>query len=238
MQEIAASPADLAPRTVAIEKGRAMAQSFQNLAMELDLQQKSTQERAEQAINAINIFSKQLSEVNSKILAVGQSGQSPNSIFDLRDKTLADMAELMDISVKYTGRGVANVSIGGSGIGPTIVDSFNHVKMGLPERNGVLQPTVNTGTSNLSTNQVSAGILAGLINSHGKIGDVIKDLNQLALVISQEVNTQHKLGVTLDGLAGKEMFSNASISATNGVANRGNVANEMNIHECFSLAKK
>ena len=237
LQEIAASPADLAPRTVAIEKGRAMAESFQNLAMELESQRKSTQERAEQAIEAINIFSEQLSEVNSKILAAGQSGQSPNSIFDLRDKTLADMSELMDISVKYTGRGVANVSVGGSGIGPTIVESFNYVKMGLPERNGVLQPTINTGTSNLSTNQVSAGLLAGLINSHGKIGDVIKDLNQLALVLSQEINTQHKLGVTLDGIPGREMFSNASISATNGIANRGNVATEIEIIDALALPK-
>ena len=56
LQEIAASPADLAPRTVAIEKGRAMADSFQNLAMELESQRKSAQERAEQAIEAINIF--------------------------------------------------------------------------------------------------------------------------------------------------------------------------------------
>ena len=237
LQEIAASPADLAPRTVAIEKGRAMADSFQNLAMELESQRKSAQERAEQAIAAINIFSEQLSEVNSKILAAGQSGQSPNSIFDLRDKTLADMSELMDISVKYTGRGVANVSVGGSGIGPTIVESFNYVKMGLPERNGVLQPTINTGTSNLSTNQVSAGLLAGLINSHGKIGDVIKDLNQLALVLSQEINAQHKLGVTLDGIPGREMFSNASISAANGVANRGSVATEIEIIDALALPK-
>ena len=237
LQEIAASPADLAPRTVAIEKGRAMAESFQNLAMELESQRRSTQERAVQAIEAINIFSEQLSEVNSKILAAGQSGQSPNSIFDLRDKTLADMSELMDISVRYSGRGVANVSIGGSGIGPTIVESFNHVKMGLPERNGVLQPTINTGTSNLSTNQVSAGVLAGLINSHGKIGDVIKDLNQLALVLSQEINNQHKLGITLDGIPGREMFSNASISATNGVANRGTVSNEIEITNALALPK-
>ena len=78
LQEIASSPADLAPRTVAIEKGRAMAESFQNLAIELTNQRKSTQERAEQAIDAINIFSEQLSEVNSKILAAGQSGQAPN----------------------------------------------------------------------------------------------------------------------------------------------------------------
>ena len=61
LQEIAASPADLAPRTVAIEKGRAMADSFQNLAMELESQRKSAQERADQAIEAINIFSEQLS---------------------------------------------------------------------------------------------------------------------------------------------------------------------------------
>ncbi len=237
LQEIASSPADLAPRTVAIEKGRAMAESFQNLAIELTNQRKSTQERAEQAVDAINIFSKQLSEVNAKILAAGQSGQAPNSIFDLRDKVLSDMAELMDISVKYTGRGVANVSIGGSGIGPSIVESFNYVKMGLPERNGVLQPTINTGVSNLSTNQVSAGLLAGLINSHGKIGDVIKDLNQLALVLSQGINTRHKLGVTLDGIPGREMFSNASISATNGIANRGTVANEIEIIDALSLPK-
>ena len=42
----------------------------------------------EDSIKTINLLSNQLADINGRIMAAGQSGQSPNSIYDLVTKQL------------------------------------------------------------------------------------------------------------------------------------------------------
>ena len=51
-------------------------------------------------------------KVNEKVLSASQSGKSPNALMDLRDKLIEDLSNLADVTVDYTDRGVANVTIG------------------------------------------------------------------------------------------------------------------------------
>ena len=76
------------------------------------------------------MLSTQLADINGRIMAAGQSGQSPNSIYDLRDKAVTDLSKLTDLTVSYSGRGVVTVKLGSSGVGPTIVDGKNAMKVG------------------------------------------------------------------------------------------------------------
>ena len=71
---------------------------------------------------SVNMLSKQLADVNGRILATGQSGQSPNSIYDLRDRVINDLSKLVDLTVDYQDRGVANLRLGSSGVGPILVE--------------------------------------------------------------------------------------------------------------------
>ena len=63
-------------------------------------------------------------------MAAGQSGQSPNSIYDLRDKAVTNLSKLTDLTVSYSGRGVVSVKLGSSGVGPTIVDGKQAIMTG------------------------------------------------------------------------------------------------------------
>ena len=76
-------------------------------------------------------LTEQLANINGRIMAAGQSGQSPNSIFDLRDKAVSDLSKLTDLTVNYSGRGIVEVKLGSSGVGPTIVDGKQAVVAGL-----------------------------------------------------------------------------------------------------------
>ena len=75
---------------------------------------------------SVNMLSKQLADVNGRILATGQSGQSPNSIYDLRDRVINDLSKLVDLTVDYQDRGVANLRLGSSGVGPVLVEAQQH----------------------------------------------------------------------------------------------------------------
>ena len=55
-------------------------------------------------------------------------------------------------------------------------------------------------------------MVSGLADAYTTANEVLKEVNQLALLMGREMNDQHKLGITLDGVRGENIFS------TNGMA--------------------
>ena len=65
--------------------------------------------------------------------------------------------------------------------------------------------------------------------------EALKDINHLAALMSQEMNEQHRQGITLDGEAGENMFSNKTMTLSTGVANRSEVSGELLINDPENL---
>ena len=78
------------------------------------------------------------------------------------------------------------------------------------------------GTLNSPTNQITNGAMRGLIDASKTIEQTIKDLDSLAQKFAQEMNDQHKKGLTLDGLKGKDMFTSVGFASTQNPTNMGN----------------
>ncbi len=112
LREVAAAPSELAARAVAIEQGKALAQGFNSYAQRVEELQKGVKAVMEDSMASVNMLAQQLADVNGRILATGQSGQSPNSIFDLRDRLISDLSNLSDVTVDYQDRGVVDVRLG------------------------------------------------------------------------------------------------------------------------------
>ena len=227
LREVAAAPSDIAPRAVAIEQGKSLAAGFNNYATQLNQLLSNTESVMEDSIETINLLSTQLADINGRIMAAGQSGQSPNSIYDLRDKAVTDLSKLTDLTVSYSGRGVVSVKLGSSGVGPTIVDGKNAIEVGLRNTSSGLQPTVRSGGEDVATNQIAAGMAGGLIDAHKAVSEALKDIDHLAALMSQEMNSQHRQGITLDGEPGGNMFANKTLTLSTGVSNRSEVTGEI-----------
>ena len=101
LQDVAANPGDLAPRTVALEEGKSLAAAFRNLSIQLADMQKNGKAQAEDTCTAINTIVTQLVDVNERLLS-SSLGSSPNSTLDLRDRLLEELSKLTDISVHIT----------------------------------------------------------------------------------------------------------------------------------------
>ena len=231
LREVAASPSDIAPRAVAIEQGKSLAAGFNNYATELNQLLSNTESVMEDSIETINLLSSQLADINGRIMAAGQSGQSPNSIYDLRDKAVTDLSKLTNLTVSYSGRGVVTVKLGSSGVGPTVVDGKNAMKVGVQNTSNGLQPVVRAGGEDVATNQISAGMAGGLVDAHKAISEALEEINHLAALMSQEMNNQHRLGITLDGEPGGNMFANKTLTLSTGASNRSNVSGEVLVVE-------
>ena len=236
LQDVAANPGDLAPRTVALEEGKSLAGAFRNLSVQLSDMQKNGKSQAEDTCAAINTIVTQLVGVNERLLS-SSLGSSPNSTLDLRDRLLEELSKLTDISVSYNQRKDVTVTIGKTGAGPKILDAKIASKIGIADTGGVIQVLMGAGTSNTPTNQVSGGILGGIVNSYALIGDTNRDIDNLAVLISESLNEQHKQGLTLDGKQGENIFVTSGMTVSAGRANRSNVSAEIVITDVEKLPK-
>ena len=96
---------------------------------------------------------------------------------------------------------------------------------------------MGAGTSNTPTNQVSGGILAGVVDSYALIGDTNRDIDNLAVLISETINEQHKQGLTLDGKQGENIFVTSGMTVNSGRANRSSVSAEIFVSDIEKLPK-
>ena len=199
---------------------------------------KATLDRTAEAITSLNTLTKELASVNDKILSASQSGRSPNSLLDLRDKLIDEISKLADITPSYTDRGVANVTIGASGVGPSLISGDKSTNVGFIERYdkiGGLQIILNPLASKTPTSQLSAGKIAGLSDAYGSIRGVIDQVNSLAAELSTRLNAQHRLGVALDGSTGGDLFSTISVEAIRSQATSTDVDLELAVTDANKL---
>jgi flagellar hook-associated protein 1 FlgK len=236
--EVASSPGDLAPRVVAIEEGDALASRFNELSGQLSRQQSGTLSMLDDATVGLSLLAKELASVNSKILSSGQSGQSPNSLLDLRDRIINDIAKLTDVSVRYNDRGYADVTFGSSGVGPSLVSMSTPTSVGYVLREDTIQIILNPGLSNTPTSQLSSGMIAGLVDAFAMTNEITKEVNHLASLISTNVNKQHKLGIDLDGNAGTDMFSTSGLEVASNPSNSSSLVIELNVKDALLLPQK
>ena len=238
LNDVAAAPSDLAPRAVAIERGNSLAEAFNSTSVQLEQLKQATLDRTEEAIESLNTLTKELASVNDRILSASQSGRSPNSLLDLRDKLIDEISKLADITASYSDRGVANVTVGSSGVGPSLVLGNKSTNVGFIERYdkiGGLQIILNPLASKTPTSQLSSGKIAGLSEAYGSVRGVIDQVNSLAAELSTRLNAQHMLGVALDGSAGRDLFSTISIEAIRSPATSIDVDLELLITDANKL---
>ena len=235
LREVAASPSDIAPRAVAIETGKSLAAGFNTYAMQIEQMKTHIRNSLQDQVNALNLLANSLADINARISASGQSGTSPNAILDLRDQTLGEISKLTDITVNYSGRGIAQVKLGTSGVGPLLVEANQSFAIDMIETNGGLQPTIMSGGQQVATNQISAGMISGQIDAYSLAEGTLEDINHLAQLMSNEMNAQHRQGKTLEGLSGLNMFSVADLTVSTGTANRSNVAGNVTVTDPEAL---
>lgn len=229
LQDIAAYPDDQAPRIVAVEKGKDLAAQFNLYAERLETEKKQIIDKTKNAVTSVNLLTDQISNVNAKILASGVATGGSNALLDQRDFLLSQLSELTQITVNYGDKGQAEIRLGKTGSGPIIVSSDAEPTKGndtttqidVLNQGSRLQPVV--GINQIATNQIQAGIISGMVDSYALVDDTQKEIDALAILVSQEFNEVNKAGLDLDGKTGKQMFTVSSLKAVENPTNRSSV---------------
>ena len=227
LQEVAASPGDVAPRTVAIEMGDLMANTFRSTAEVVEDVKKGIFKQADIDISSINTLSNELANINKKLLAA--SGSSNNSLLDNRDVVINEISKLIEVTTDLDTRGTATIRLGDSQNGPILVSNTVSNRMTVSENIGSLSFSIFSGGKNTPTSQIVNGSLRGLSDAYKMSHTTLTDLDEMAFVFSNTLNAQHKEGLDLKGLKGSNLFISKGFELSQGMANLGTFSAELEI---------
>ena len=100
LQDIASRPDDMSSRTVAIETGKALANSFNTYDRSLKNFKNGVTNEINEQVEKVNLSLKQISQINKLVRSSGNSDAS-NDILDARDLALKELSKLINFTADF-----------------------------------------------------------------------------------------------------------------------------------------
>ena len=234
VQQVADNPSSQAARQSLLSQSDSLVQNFQyvNTAVNQGYSQINT--AISNSVSQINGLAKNIADLNNKIvLATGAAGGgSPNDLLDQRDAELNKLSKLVSVSTVMESDGALNVFIGS---GQSLVVGSKSQSLGVvpnlyDKSRNEIGYTTSSGTNVDISGQITGGSLGGLLNYRNQVLDTTKNaLGQLAIGMASTTNTQHRLGMDLNGDLGGDLFSVASpiVTASNSNSGTGAVSGSL-----------
>ena len=223
LQDIASRPDDLTARTVAIETGKSVANSFNSYDGTLERFKSSALKETNNKVEEVNLKLKQIAQINGLAARSGASNPS-NDILDARDQLLLELSKLINFTVDLGKSGDAEIRLGDSGKGAFLVEktSYSVLTASADEKNIVLE--VNRNGIKSPAASLSKGIITGISEFYGLVNTVQNEVSQLASQFSDELNEIQVSGINLNGNSGKAMFSYNSMSPKINLENKSTLS--------------
>ena len=98
-QELSTYPADTAPRTAVIERGRTLIDGIHNRYQGLKGLQVQLDEDIQLTVERVNELSRQIASLNGSIQRVKAQGDNPNDLMDRRDLLVDKLSSIIDVTV-------------------------------------------------------------------------------------------------------------------------------------------
>jgi flagellar hook-associated protein 1 len=224
VQGVADTPTSIPARQVMLSEAQALTGRLQTYSTRLDEIESDINSRVSSEAVAITTDAQALARLNQQIISAQSStGQPPNDLLDQRDRLLADLATHVTTSTVRADDGSVNVFIGNGqplvlgGNAASIVtqrDTFDGSRLTLAFQ-------TKGGTISLG-NTLSGGSLGGLMDFRREQLDPARNtLGQIAVGISDAVNTQNREGMDLLGNMGGDLFKVGGIGVLTESGNAG-----------------
>lgn len=205
---VANDPASIPARQVLTTEADALAEQFNRLSGKLDELRNQTNSQMQGTVDDINLYAKNLADLNSKIaFEANRPGisQLPNDLLDQRDVLINKISEKVSVSTVQQTDGTVNVFIGK---GQPLVLGVDSVKLSLSESAADPGHKEITLGGHQITRDITGGELSGAIKFRDQILDPAQQkLGLVAAGVAIKFNAVHSTGYDLNGDAGGNMFS-------------------------------
>jgi flagellar hook-associated protein 1 len=209
-QDLSANPTEDAARLEVRGAGEALSAQIQRTYVQLTRYQADTDGKIPTMVDQINGMTKDIVDLNNRIVQLKNAGESPNDLTDKRDLLLDKLAQMTGATSVQMRSGAVNVFLGNQvliagtngesrDILQATYDSTTHLhKLTFQSLSGA-----NPLAPGVPAADITQGELGGLLEVRGPVIQKQLDaLNTLASNLVSEVNAQHRLGYRADGLNG------------------------------------
>lgn len=211
--DVVSSPTDITARTLALTRMDETASRMRSAADRVNEIQYTVNEQLQSSITAINSLATQIAAVNEQIARAKGNGQTPNDLLDNRDQLIRDMNQYVQTTQIPADDGTIGLFVGGSqplvlGTTPSQVSVDDATQF---PGSGQLKLFFNRPGSppiEVDENTLGGGSVSGLLRfNNTDLSESRNLLGRMAMAIGMTMNEQHKLGLTLDGQVGKDLFT-------------------------------
>ncbi|GGW63516.1 flagellar hook-associated protein FlgK [Alishewanella tabrizica] len=222
-------PTQLSNRQLVIGTSQSLLNQFGSMSTLIADQEQFLNQQMDVYVKEVNDLITQISTYNNDIASYGSSSSRPIplDLFDNRDSAILKLAEYLDIQTIDAKSGEKLVFMGSGQALVVERGQFNLLSLrGDPDPNDRTIELTLQSNANVKVELSAQGI-------GGKIGaltdyrlQVVKpvqnQLGQLALTLADSINKQNKLGLTLNGTIGQDLFR---LPVSQGLAFSSNTSN-------------
>lgn len=203
-QSVAANPSSISARQSMVSAAETMTAGYRSIYERLTEINDGVNSQIKNTVGQINTYTEQIADLNDKIISsAALGGQPANDLYDKRDKLVADLNELVKVTVTSNDNGSYNVFVGS---GQQLVVGSQVMKMSAEpastdlSRNVVGLVGATGNVQELPESLINGGKLGGLLSFRNEALDTsFNQLGLMATAFTQTFNAQHALGQDLLG---------------------------------------
>jgi flagellar hook-associated protein 1 FlgK len=230
LSDVVSAPTDLTARSVALTRMDETAARMRDASQRLDEIGYTVAEQLKGSMLAVNSLAKNIAGINEQIARAKGNGQPANDLLDQRDQLIRELNQHIQTSQVAADDGTVSVFVAGSqplvlGNKAATLSIDDPADFGAGSGKKVLnfQQPGSTTKVELNESMLGGGQVAGLLRfQNNDLAEGRHLLGRMAIAISESMNAQNKLGLTLDGKPGENLF--APISLGNATAGSGNTS--------------
>lgn len=232
LQSANSSPNTTANRQDILSQVSSLASRFQSVSSDLTDQYEGINRKITTEVKDINSLIASVSDLNAQILktpAADDDGSRAN-LLDQRDELIRQLSEKIDIRTVNQDNGTVQVNLS---TGQTLVLVNDYAQLSV--LNGDPDPQdssiqIKLGNATTSVDGESLGsALGGYFSARSTVEDAQKEIGQLSLAFADAMNTQNKLGMTLNNTIGGNLFTLPTSTGMAYSANTGSGAISVSI---------
>ncbi|HEY1271075.1 MAG TPA: flagellar hook-associated protein FlgK [Terriglobales bacterium] len=202
LQQLSTDPTSPSERQGVLTAGNNLALAFHSTVANLQEQRSNLDLSVGQTVDQINVLTSQIAHLNREIKAMENLHQDAGSFVDQRNEQIRQLSELVDVSVVQSDDGLTLTTSHGMAL-VTGQRSFDLQAQLDPA--GV-QHVYSLGSD--ITAKITAGKLGGLLDVRDqKLPALLADLDTLAAGLTNAINTAHRTGFDLAGIAGGDLLA-------------------------------
>lgn len=238
LQTLSKDPTQSSARQDFLTKASALSAQFNSISQQMKDQNAGINTQLTSVAGQVNSLATSIADLNKQITQAQGSGSTPNSLLDSRNEAVRQLNELVGAKVVET-NGNYDVYIGTGQ--PLVTGTKANALSAVPSDSdpNVYALKLNYQGSNVDVSGVvTGGTLGGLLRYRSDVlQPAANELGRLALVVSDQVNSQLNQGVDANGDFGSNLFNSIndpSLVSQRSIATKGNSAGSGNLNVTIS----